>query len=61
MQIAGVAVALHKLYCTKIAPTQDYAAVEVLCERLEITDIGIVLQGTTDRVRKVGDGTASRI
>jgi hypothetical protein len=55
-QIAGVAVALHKLYCTKIAPTQDYAAVEVQCDRLEITDLRIVLQGTTDRVRKVGDG-----
>ena len=55
-EIAKVAVALHKLYCTKIAPTQEYAAVEVECERLEITDLAIVLQGTTDRVRKVGDG-----
>lgn len=54
--IAGVAVALHKLYCTTIAPTQEYAAVEVLCDRLEITDLGIVLQGTTDRVRKVKSG-----
>lgn len=51
-----ITVALHKLYCTQIAPTQDYAAVEVLCERLEITDIGIALTGTTDRIRKVGDG-----
>jgi hypothetical protein len=54
--IEKVAVALHKLYCTTIAPTQEYAAVEVQCERLEITDLGITLQGTTDRVRKVGDG-----
>ena len=52
----AVAVALHKLYCTKIAPTQDYAAVEVACERLEITDLGIALTGTTDRVRKVEGG-----
>lgn len=52
----GIAIALHKLYCTKIAPTQEYAAVEVLCERLEITDIGLSLTGTTDRVRKVADG-----
>lgn len=52
----AVAVALHKLYCTKIAPTQEYAAVEVQCERLEISDIGIALTGTTDRVRKVEDG-----
>lgn len=51
-----VAVALHKLYCTEIAPAQDYAAVEVQCERLEITDLGIALQGTTDRVRRAGDG-----
>lgn len=55
-EIEAVAVALHKLYCTKIAPTQEYAAVEVQCERLEITDLGIALQGTTDRVRKVGEG-----
>lgn len=55
-EIEKVAVALHKLYCTKIAPTQEYAAVEVQCERLEITDLGIALQGTTDRVRIVGAG-----
>lgn len=54
--IEAVAVALHKLYCTTIAPTQEYAAVEVQCERLEITDLGIALTGTTDRVRIVGDG-----
>lgn len=52
----AVAVALHKLYCTQIAPTQEYAAVEVLCERLEIVDIGLALTGTTDRVRRVVDG-----
>lgn len=52
----GIALALHKLYCTKIAPSQDYAAVEVLCDRLDIVDIGISLSGTTDRVRKVEDG-----
>ncbi len=52
----AVAVALHKLYCTEIAPTQEYAAVEVLCERLEILDLGIALTGTTDRVRRVADG-----
>lgn len=50
------ALALHRLYCTRIAPTQDYAAVEVMCERLEIADLGIALQGTTDRVRRVGEG-----
>lgn len=48
--------ALHTKYCTTIAPTQDYAAVEVKCEALEITDLAIALFGTTDRVRRVGEG-----
>jgi len=51
-----IALALHKKYCTTFAPTQNYAAVEVRCESLEITDLGIALVGTTDRVRKIGDG-----
>lgn len=51
-----VALALHTRYCAEIAPRQDYAAVEVRCEKLEITDIGLALTGTTDRVRRVGDG-----
>jgi hypothetical protein len=53
---AQTAVALHKRYCAEIAPTQAYAAVEVTCERLEITDLGIALTGTTDRVRRLDDG-----
>lgn len=57
-EVEGIAVALHKLYCTEIAPTQEYAAVEVACERLEITDLGIALTGTTDRVRATEDGFA---
>lgn len=51
-----IAVSLHKRYCTEIAPKQDYAAVEVTCDRLEITDIGLTLTGTTDRVRRTEDG-----
>lgn len=54
--IEAVAVSLHKLYCETIAPTQDYSAVEVECDRLEITDLGIALVGTTDRVRKTAQG-----
>lgn len=54
----AIALALHKRYCNEIAPTQDYAAVEVQCERLEITDIGLALTGTTDRVRHVDGGYA---
>lgn len=53
-----VAVSLHRKYCKEIAPSQDYAAVEVKCERLEISDIGLALQGTTDRIRKTEDGFA---
>jgi len=55
-EVEDVALALHARYCLEIAPTQHYAAVEVKCERLEITDIGLALTGTTDRVRKIGEG-----
>jgi hypothetical protein len=55
-EVEDVAIALHARYCLEIAPTQQYAAVEVKCERLEITDIGLALTGTTDRVRKIGEG-----
>jgi hypothetical protein len=47
---------LHRRYCTEIAPSEDYVAVEVLCQSLEITDLAIALTGTTDRVRRVDDG-----
>lgn len=55
-QLEDIAVSLHRRYCAEIAPKQDYLAVEVKCERLEITDIGLALTGTTDRIRKVDDG-----
>jgi hypothetical protein len=55
-QMEGIAIALHHRYCQEIAPKQIYVAVEVKCERLEITDIGLALTGTTDRVRQVGEG-----
>lgn len=55
-ELESIAVALHKRYCTEIAPSQEYAAVEIECERLEITDLGIALTGTTDRVRRGGEG-----
>lgn len=58
--VESIAIALHKLYCAEIAPTQDYAAVEVVCEKLEITDLGIALTGTTDRVAKAPDGYGIR-
>lgn len=51
-----IALALHANYCEKIAPAQEYAAVEVKCERLEIADLAIALTGTTDRVRRTESG-----
>lgn len=51
-----IALALHSMYCRQIAPKQDYVAVEATCDRLEITDIGIALTGTTDRVVKTSTG-----
>lgn len=51
-----IAVSLHSKYCTIIAPKQNYKAVEIKCDSLEITDLGIALTGTTDRVRETDDG-----
>lgn len=51
-----IALALHTLYCRQIAPAQEYVAVEATCECLEITDIGIALTGTTDRITKTPSG-----
>lgn len=51
-----VALSLHSKYCTVIAPDQTYRAVEIECDRLEITDLGIALTGTTDRIRDTEDG-----
>ncbi len=54
------AIALHTRYCGEIAPQQEYVAVEAKCERLEITDIGLALTGTTDRVSKTENGYGIR-
>ena len=51
-----IGLALHTRYCAQIAPHQDYVAVELKCERMEITDLGIALTGTTDRVRRAASG-----
>ncbi len=52
-ELESIAVSLHHKYCNEIAPWQTYTHVEVYCERVEITDIGLILTGTTDRVRVV--------
>lgn len=54
--VERIALALHTRYCAEIAPHQDYVAVELTCERMEISDLGIALTGTTDRVRRVASG-----
>lgn len=51
--VEPIGLALHSRYCGEIAPRQDYVGIEVACERLEITDLGIALTGTTDRIRRV--------
>lgn len=51
------AIPLHALYCKEIAPRQDYVAVEALAEDLTISDLGITLTGTIDRVRVTKDGS----
>lgn len=47
-----IALGLHRTYCAEIAPGQEYLGVEVTCEDLTITDLGLTLTGTTDRVRR---------
>lgn len=54
--VEKIALALHGKYCAEIAPKQSYRAVEVRCDNLEITDIGITLTGTTDRIRETDAG-----
>lgn len=51
-----IGVALHKKYCCEISPKYEYVAVEVACDRIEITDLGIALTGTTDRIREIDSG-----
>ena len=47
---------LVELYCKNIAPHQTYVAVELACNRLDLTDIGLSLTGTIDRIRDTGFG-----
>lgn len=51
--VERIGLTLHARYCGDIAPTQDYVGVEVPCDRLEISDLGLALTGTTDRIRRV--------
>ena len=55
-EVERMALPLHGLYCREIAPRQEYVAVEATCENLTLTDIGLTLTGTVDRVRPTPDG-----
>lgn len=54
----SLAVRLTSRYCQEIAPTRNYAAVELECQALDIgTEHGVVrVTGTTDRIRIIEDG-----
>lgn len=52
-----IGLSLHAKYCSRIAPQQEYVGVEITCEKLEIPDLGIALTGTTDRIRRLPDGS----
>lgn len=45
-----IALALHRKYCREISPQFEFTDVEAECRALEISDLGITLTGTTDRV-----------
>ena len=48
----NISVSLVSKYCRNIAPTQQYVGIEVTCPDLPITDLGLILTGTIDRVRQ---------
>jgi hypothetical protein len=50
-----IAVSLTSRYATLEAPRHEYVAVEARVEALHLTDLDIVLTGTTDRVYRVPD------
>lgn len=50
-----VGLILLNKYCLQIAPRQTYAGVELECENVELTNLGLILTGTTDRVRVQGN------
>lgn len=51
-KLENTAITLLNTYCTHISPTQNYVAIEATCKNLELTDLGISLTGTTDRISK---------
>lgn len=56
----SVARSLTAKYCTEESPKHEFVAVEASVESLHITDLNIILTGTTDRVEKTEDGYGIR-
>lgn len=55
-EAATIAASLTQRYCTLESPKHEFVAVEATIEALEITDLGIVLTGSTDRVKLHANG-----
>jgi len=52
----SVALTLTAKYCREESPKHDFVAVEASVESLLITDLNIILTGTTDRVERTDEG-----
>lgn len=55
-QSKDIAVSLVDKYATEFAPLRQYVGVEIGVPALDISDLGITLTGTADRVRMTDDG-----
>lgn len=49
-RLEKVALALHSKYCSEIGKTAHYKAVELRCHPITLTDLGIKLTGSVDRI-----------
>lgn len=56
----SVALSLTSKYCREESPKHEFVAVEASVESLHITDLDIILNGTTDRVGKTEEGYGIR-
>lgn len=56
----SIAVSLTAKYCNEESPKHNFVAVEASVESLHITDLNIILTGTTDRVELTGEGYGIR-
>ncbi|HEX4843215.1 MAG TPA: PD-(D/E)XK nuclease family protein [Limnobacter sp.] len=52
---ASIVAGLTSKYCREESPQHEFLAVEAKCESLLIEDLSIVLSGTVDRIKIIGD------